>query len=325
MKVDGELLIKILTGINSGTILIILICSLTMNPPYAETNSPANNDSVSSFLFTEETNNSMVTNNSTTGEIKYGDNTFDNIYWPLFSACFFAACFLSLLYFSFYVDEKICDCCSCCDSAIDKNDEKVLAAGAVTCCCGSCLCSEMCCCCCKNRGRGCCCDGSGGSSCSSSSGNCDCSGGGGEGAAYACLLIVFLFILVLLYFWSKDLGKSISRKVGYIFQLLFHGLFIYLSFTYDIKEQIVFISYIAIVFGIIGVLTNIFAILFSFSALKCCITVDYPSYKDSDENLISNGKKDSQEDIPPSDPQSDNNYISGKTEIELSPYDTNQG
>ena len=128
-----------------------------------------------------------------------------------------------------------------------------------------------------------------------------------------------------MYFWAKDLGKSISRKVGYIFLILFHYLFIFLANKFDINEQIVAISYVVDKFEIIGVLVNIFAILFSFSALKCCITVDYPSYKDSEENLISNGKKDSQEDIPPSDPQSDNNYISGKTEIEFSPYDTNQG
>ncbi len=326
MKVNGEKVAKILTWINTGTIGIIAFLSFFMNPPTKKTtpSSDSNNTSLISFLYKEGINNSLLANNSETEEIEYTGDIWDSVYMSLFSACFLAACFLSLLYFSFHNEDKKCYCCSCCYSTSEKNNEELLAVGTATCCCCPCLCSDLCCCCCKKRGSGSHYVSSGGGS-SYNNSNCDCSDGGGEGAVYACLLIVFLFFIVIMYFCAKDLGKSVSRKVGYIFLLLLHCLFIYLAITFDINEQIIALSYIVDAFGIIGVLVNIFAILFSFSAFKCCITIENPPNEESEENLVSYGETKPPEDIPSAEPHLNNNYNSEKKEIELSPYDTNQG
>ena len=118
-----------------------------------------------------------------------------------------------------------------------------------------------------------------------------------------------------MYFWAKDLGKSISRKVGYIFLILFHYLFIFLAIKFDINEQIVAISYVVDIFGIIGVLVNIFTILFSFSALKYCFTIENPPKEESKENLVSCGETKTPEDILSAEPHLNNNFNSGKKEI----------
>ena len=118
-----------------------------------------------------------------------------------------------------------------------------------------------------------------------------------------------------MYFWAKDLGKSISRKVGYIFLILFQYFFIFLAIKFDINEQIVAISYVVDIFGIIGVLVNIFTILFSFSALKYCFTIENPPKEESKENLVSCGETKTPEDILSAEPHLNNNFNSGKKEI----------
>ena len=51
-------------------------------------------------------NNSLLANNSQIEEIEYMGNDWDSVYWPLLLECFFAACFLSLLFFSSDNEEK---------------------------------------------------------------------------------------------------------------------------------------------------------------------------------------------------------------------------
>ena len=58
-----------------------------------------------------------------------------------------------------------------------------------------------------------------------------------------------------------------------------------------------------------------FTILFSFSALKCCITIENPPNEESKENLVSYGETKTPEDIPSAEQRLNNNFNSEKKKL----------
>ena len=215
-----EIIIIVLLLVNLIIMGTIIFCSLKINQ---KTNYDIN-------IYNQYSNNlsaiqeskflykqNYKVNNTTTSEERKKKFNFAEVNKPLFFTGIVAALITFVLFFSFFVEEKYCEKIN---SESNKTNNKD---------CGSCSCGDRAC------------------------------GGSSDKFAGYCACIIFLLIapFILIFFFTKTLGKSISRIIILLILFLFDKLLVYFGLKQGIVYELNTFAYLVIILSIFDAILNI--------------------------------------------------------------------
>ena len=275
-----EIIIIVLLLVNLIIMGTIIFCSLKINQ---KTNYDINIDNqYSNDLSAIQENKfsykqNYKANNTTTSEERKKKFNFAEVNKPLFFTGIVAALITFVLFFSFFVEEKNCE-------KINSECNKTNNIGSGSCSCG----------------------------------DCACGGSGDNFAGYCLACIIFLLItpFILIYFFTKTLGKSISRIIILLILFLFDKLLVYFGLKQGIVYEMNIFAYLVIILTIFDAILNI-------TGFTLYIILNYNCFS---ENI----GKDSNKNKAPEKQMNDkiylenkDNNISSKDDIQSNPEASN--
>ena len=89
------------------------------------------------------------------------------------------------------------------------------------------------------------------------SGSCSCSGNNFAGYCLACIIFLLITPFILIYFFTKTLGKSISRIIILLILFLFDKLLVYFGLKQGIVYEMNTFAYLVIILSIFDAILNI--------------------------------------------------------------------